>query len=164
VATRTHGVVERGPKVMVRATVGITATRQPALALVKPRGRRAVGVAVVACTMVGVAMMGAAALQTRLAQRQVQIDQLDREIRDTRAEYESLRRERAELRSPARLAEIAAANGMSFAADTKFTSISPEVLAIVAQSTGAIDADGLGDEAATLDDFRAVKAATEEGP
>ena len=146
---------------MVRATIGITTTARPALALVAPRGRRAVHLAVVLSCLAGLAMLGAAAFQTQLAQRQVDIDRLDRDIRDSREQYESLRRQRVELRSPARLAAIAAANGMKPARDTAFTSMSAEVLAIVAQSTGSIDVSGLGDGRTSLDDFREVKAVTE---
>jgi cell division protein FtsL len=144
---------------LVRATIGIQASDRH-LSLVAPRGRRAAHVAVVMSVALGVAMLGAAAFQTQLAQRQVQLDQLDTDIGNAREQYESLRRERSELRSPERLAGIAAANGMVPANRSEFLDITPDVLAIVAASTGDIDPSLLGDAGNTLDDFREVKATT----
>ncbi len=159
VATRRHGGLEAGAQQLVRATVGIRASDRH-LSLVAPRGRRAAHVAVVMSVLLGLAMLGAAAFQTRLAQSQVQLDQLDTDISGARELYETLRRERAELRSPERLAGIAAANGIQPTNDSDFIDITPEVRAIVAASTGDIDPAHLGDADNTLDDFRDVKAAT----
>ncbi len=161
VATRRHGGLDTGPQPMVRATVGIHASDRH-LALVAPRGRRAAHLAVTMSVLLGLAMLGAAAFQTRLAQSQVRLDQLDTGITGAREQYETLRRERAELRAPARLAAVALANGLQPVDDGEFLEITPEVRAIVAASTGDIDPAHLGDAGNTLDDFRAVKAATAE--
>ena len=110
--------------------------------------------------LLGLAMLGAAAFQTRLAQRQVQLDQLDTDISSARELYESLRRERAELRSPERLAQVAAANGMVPARGSEFLEITVDVRSLVAASTGDIDPAHLGVAGNTLDDFRDVKATT----
>jgi len=161
IATRRHGnAAATGPQPLVRATAGIRSDVRPHLVLVVPRGRRAAHVAVVMSVVVGLAMLGAAAFQTQLAQRQVELDRLAGDIRASREQYEVLRRERAELRSPGRLAEVASANGMVPSGDSAFLSIQPDVLAIVAASTGDIDQGVLGDGRSTLDDFRDVKATT----
>ena len=73
---------------------------------------------------------------------------------------ESLRRERAELRSPERLAQVAAANGMVPARGSEFLEITVDVRSLVAASTGDIDPAHLGVAGNTLDDFRDVKATT----
>jgi cell division protein FtsL len=125
----------------------------------RPRGRRFTGLAVVVSVVIGLAMMGAAAFQTQLAQRQVELDRLDQDIRQSKAHYESLRRQRAELRSLARLGEVAAANAMVPAGDSEVREIDADVLAVVAMATGDLDPAVLGDGRSTLDDFREVKAA-----
>jgi cell division protein FtsL len=141
---------------MVRATVGITASSRPSLALV-PKHRRTAWVAVAASIVVGTAMLASAAFQTRLAQSQLELDRLDREISASREAYESLRRERAELRSPGRLSEIAEATGMVTTDDVEYMTIDPATLAVVAQATGGIDMNGYGDTE-LLEQFREVKA------
>ncbi len=159
VATRRHGALNEGPQPLVRATAGLRTGRHLAV-VPRPRGRRFAGVAVVVSVVLGLAMMGAAAFQTQLAQRQVELDRLDREIRESKEQYESLRRQRAELRSPARLGEVAAANGMVPAGDSEVREIDADVLAVVAMATGDVDPAVLGNGRSTLDDFREVKAAT----
>ncbi len=159
VATRRHGALADGPTPLVRATIGIHASERH-LSLVQPRGRRVTHLAVVGSIVLGLAMLGAAAFQTQLAQRQVRLDQYDADIRDAREQYETLRRQRAELRSPEQLAAVAAANGMQPAHSSEVSEVSTEVQAIVAMSTGDIDPSLLGDAHSTLDDFRVVKAIT----
>ncbi len=162
VQTRRHGV-SVGPRQMVRATVGIEASPRPSLMLV-PRRRRAARLAVVLSVLVVSAMLGAAAFQTQLAQRQLELDQLDSDISSAREQYEVLRRQRSELRSPARLAEIAAQNGMEPADDTEFTTISPEVYAIVQEATGLLPQHTPTYAESLLEGYRQVKALSEETP
>jgi cell division protein FtsL len=145
---------------MVRATVGIRTPDRHLVVVPEPRGRRFAGFAVVASVVLGLAMLGAAAFQTQLAQRQVQLDQLDSDIEAGREQYESLRRQRSELRSPARLGEVAAANGMVPANDSAVMQISPDVMALAVAASGDLDPAVLGDGRSTLDDFREVKATT----
>ena len=159
VATRRHGALADGPQPLVRATAGIRASDRH-LSLVQPRGRRVTHLAVVASAVIGLAMLGAAAFQTQLADRQVELDRLDREIRSSREQYEVLRRQRAELRSPERLGQIAAANGMIPARTSTVVPIGADVVAAVVAATGDIDPGLLGDGRTTLDDFRDVKAVT----
>ncbi len=160
VSTRRHSVA--GPRAMVRATVGIQASR-PVLTVV-PRRRRAAGVVVVVSVTLGLLMMGAAAFQIQLAQRQLQIDQLDRQMGEARLRYESLRRERSELRAPERLADVAAANTLKASRSTAYTSVSPEVAALVQQSTGMLPQRETPYGEALLDEYRQVKSLTGSRP
>lgn len=156
VQTRRHATAA-GPRPLVKATAGIEAAPRPNLMLV-PRHRRAARIAVVACTVVVLAMLGAAAFQTLLAQRQLEIDKLTQGIDDARGDYEMLRRERAELRSPARLAQLAEEMGMVPATQSQFMTIAADVVATVQQSVGHVgDGDGDGDDD-PLAQFRVVKS------
>jgi hypothetical protein len=147
---------------MVRATVGIKASSRPSLTLV-PRRRRAARLAVVLSAIVVSAMLASAAFQTRLAQSQLELDRLDRELSASRESYDSLRRERAELRSPGRLSEVAAATGMVSTDQVSYMEIDPTTYAAVQQATGLLDGSGNGDEE-LLNQFRDVKAATDGTP
>jgi hypothetical protein len=156
VATRRHGVAE--PRGLVRATAGVKVA--PVLVVV-PRRRRAVGFAVVMSSMIGVAMLGAAAFQTQLAGRQLEIDRLDGEISAQREFYDVLRRERAELRSPDRLSQIASSTGMVAARDNRIDTIAIDIEVAVKQSTGLLDQARLDDGTTLLEQFRVVKAVTD---
>jgi cell division protein FtsL len=162
IRTRRHGEVDDSPRPLVRATIGIQATSRPALALV-PRRRRAAHLAVVVSAVVVLAMLAAAAFQTRLAKSQLELDRLDREISAQRDTYDSLRRERAELRSPSRLAEIAGQTGMVTTDEVNFISIDPATYAAVQQATGILDRSGSGDDE-LLEQFRDVKSVTDATP
>lgn len=160
---RAERIAATSPRPMVRATAGIEVDLARPLALV-PRRRRAARFAGVACALVVMVMLGVAAFQTQLARRQVQIDQLDQDISSAREQYDQSRRERAELRSPSRLASIAEEQGMVAATDTDFMVMSPDVLAEVQESTGVL-ADGVGIDADDpLEQFRSVKSVTDGKP
>lgn len=140
------------------ATVVISALR------VVPRRRRAARYAGLLCALVVCSMLAAAAFQTQLARRQVELDKLDQAIHGAREQYEVLRRERASLRSPSRLSEVAKEIGMVPATETGFMVMSPDVLSIVQQSVGTLgDADG-GLVPDPLAQFRDVKSVTDGTP
>jgi cell division protein FtsL len=124
---------------------------------VVPRRRRAVGIAVLVATFIATSMLGAAAFQVYLARAQLQLDQLDREIRDTTARYEQLRLERAELRSPGHLQAIAEQWQLQPDGSASFMVLSPEVLAVAKQSSALLD-PGYSSERELLEQFRTVKA------
>jgi cell division protein FtsL len=147
---------------LVRATVGIHASSRPSLTLV-PRRRRAARLAVLLSALVVSAMLASASFQTRLAQSQLELDRLDREISSSRESYDSLRRERAELRSPGRLSEVAEATGMVSTDEVSYMEIDPSTNVAIQQATGLLDGLGSGDEE-LLDQFRDVKAATDGTP
>jgi hypothetical protein len=99
---------------------------------------RATGAVVAAAVVAIVLMMLAAVLHTQLAERQFQIDQLNRSVRTEQARYAVLRSERAELRSPNRLALSARAIGMSPAQPTEFLGVEPMELARVIAAGGSL--------------------------
>lgn len=136
--------------------------QRPTLTVVHRRSRAARTVSVSAALIV-VLMLGATAVQSYVAQGQVELDRLDQQIRQTAEQYEVLRRERAELRSPGRLHDVAAELGMEPAASSEFMTIAPDVLVAVRQSTGALDPT-FGDESTLLAQFRSVKALGSETP
>jgi hypothetical protein len=96
-------------------------------------------VAVLITALLAALMLSSAALSANLAPRQVQIDQLDRQLRAERERYGELRRERAELRSPQRLMTAASALGMVPASQTSFLQIDADVIAAVQRSTGSVE-------------------------
>ena len=79
---------------------------------VVPGRRRMAWFAVGLTMLVGLVLTGALLLHTRLAERQLQIDSLERSVREERQQFDVLRAQRAELRSPARLADAASVLGM----------------------------------------------------
>lgn len=131
---REHGQV--APRVMTRRTARVTPEQARAELRVVPRQRRTARTVSLIAATVFVLMAGAAAFQTRLAQRQLQIDQLDRDVRAATDQYDLLRRERAELRSPGRLTVEAAALGMTPGNDSEFVALSPDTVAAVLASAG----------------------------
>jgi len=118
--------------------------------------------------LVGLVLTGALLLHTRLAERQLQIDALERSVREERQQFDVLRAQRAELRSPARLADAASALGMSPGLESQFISVDPMVLAITIARTGEVPAgeDDLAGDARLrpLDQFRIVKSLNAEAP
>ena len=118
----------------------------------------------VLCTLLVLVMLGAAAFQTQLARRQVELDRLDSDISAAREHYEELRRERAELRSPSNLSAVASEAGMVPATEAGFMVLSPEVLAEVQRSAGMIVGVGDVEQEDPLEQFREVKSITDGTP
>jgi predicted RNase H-like nuclease (RuvC/YqgF family) len=110
-------------------------------------------------------MLAAVVLHTRLTERQLQIDRLEQEVTEARERFDVLRRQRAELRAPTRLALASSEMGMIVAPNTEFVATNGRALAEIIAAAGTIDVvtDG-GDQADPLDQIRRVKAATEAGP
>lgn len=136
VRSRVHG---EKPRSLVKATATVTAVApRPRLVVVAPR-RRAARLIAAGCAVVFGLMIGAAAFQTQLARRQLTIDTYDRQIRAAHEQYDVLRRERAELRSPGRLATEASALGMVPATQTQFITLTPEVIGAVQRSGAPSD-------------------------
>lgn len=135
---------------------------------VVPGRRRMAWFAVCLTMLVGVVLTGALLLHTRLAERQLQIDALERSVREQRQQYDVLRSQRAELRSPTRLAVAAGALGMSPGLESEFISVDPMVLAVTIARTGELPTtdDDLGGDARLrpLDQFRIVKSLSAEAP
>ena len=138
VRARVHGGGAADARAMVKRTAPVAdLVPTPRLAVV-PRRRRAARLIAVGSAVVFSLMLGAAAFQTQIARRQLTLDTLDRDIRAGRDQYEVLRRERAELRSPGRLSQEATALGMEPATQTQFVTLDADEMAIV-QRTGAAE-------------------------
>lgn len=145
-----------------------TRTSQPQLAVVEGR-RRFAWFAVTLSVMIGAIMIGALTLHTRISERQLRIDNLERSVRQAQTDFDILRAERAELRSPTRLAERAAALGMLPGDESTFVPVDPMTYAVLIATTGEIPiAEEIGVGANTrlepLDQFRLVKSASSEAP
>jgi cell division protein FtsL len=138
----------------------------PKLAVVRRRRRWPALLAVVASVVVFLGLLGAAVFHTQLAERQLRLDRLDRAVAAERERFDELRYERAELRSPVRLAEAAGALGMRRGDVTEFLDVDPQLLARQIAAAGVIDdrAVRIAIDTDPLDQFRAVKAVTDEVP
>ena len=149
VRSRVHGGGAADARVMVKRTASVAhITPRPQLVVV-PRRRRTARLIAAGSTVLFGLMLGAAAFQTQLARRQLELDTMDRSIRAAHEQYDVLRRERAELRSPGRLATEATALGMVPASQTEFVTLDPDVVATV-QRSGTSGQDG--DDDTTVDD------------
>jgi hypothetical protein len=112
-------------------------------------------------------MMGAVLVHTRIAERQLEIDRLERSVRAAQESFDVLRSERAELRSPTRLADEATALGMRSGEESRFVPIDPMVLAVTIARTGMMPIDDAivpGRRLEPLDQFRLVKSVSSEAP
>jgi len=109
-------------------------------------------------------MLGTVVLHTRLAERQVEIDKLEQDVTDARNRFDVLRQQRAELRSPTRLAIEAERLRMIPAPRTEFLDVDPQTVAEVLASAGIVDeATGTVSTEDPLEQIRKVKAAAESG-
>jgi hypothetical protein len=142
---------------MVRSTAGVSVVPRLQLAVV-PRRRRTARLVGVAAFFASSLMLGAAAFQTQLARRQVELDRVDRQIRIVKADFNNLRAQRAELRSPARLAASGSVLGMGNATKTDTLTIDPEVVAEVQQSAGGVFDPGTSSDDPVFDEFKIVKS------
>lgn len=158
---------DRAARSARRQAVLERAGRTPYL-VVTPR-RRVAWFAITLGVLVAIAMFGAVLLHTRIAERQRQIDALERGVTEAYAQYDVLRASRAELRSPMRLATEAAALDMVPGSESRFVDVDPMTLAIVIASTGRVPAGeqiviGSTDRLDPLEQYRLVKQVAAEAP
>ena len=142
--------------------------RKRQLAVV-PGRRRAARFAIGLTVLISVVMMGAVYLHTRIAERQLEIDQFERSVRQAQEDFDVLRSERAELRSLPRLSAAALELGMYPAAEGEFLPVDPMVLAVTIARTGEMPfhneiIPGSNARLEPLDQFRLVKAVSAEAP
>jgi cell division protein FtsL len=131
---------------------------------VVPRRRLAINAALVLGLVVVVLMLGTVVLHTRLAERQVQIDELEQAVSDARARFDVLRQQRAELRSPTRLALEAERLRMIPAPRTEFLDVDPQTVAETLASAGIVDeVTGAITPEDPLEQMKTVKAAEGSG-
>ena len=126
-------------KALVRRPTPVGVDRRPGLVEV-PRRRRAARLVVLGVVALAVLMVGAVVVQTYVARLQLTVDGLDRGLRAAHEEYDVLRRERAELRAPGRLAEQATLLGMVPADQTQFVQFDATIIGAV-QRTGLTPSD-----------------------
>jgi hypothetical protein len=111
--------------------------------------------------VVVVLMLAAVVLHTRLAERQLEIDRLETSVTAARERFDVLRQQRAELRSPTRLAIESGQLGMVVAPQTEFLPVDAQTLAEIIAAAGSVDeATGAVVPEDPLDQIRRVKAAT----
>jgi hypothetical protein len=136
---------------------------KPSLVVVERKRRWPAVVAGIAWSTLFVGLLGAAVFHTQLAERQLRIDRLERAVDQQRELFDELRYERAELRSPVRLAEAAGAMGMERGDTGEFVRVTPEALARQIAAAGSVDG-GTSQvivDTDPLQQFREVKAVTE---
>ncbi len=127
---------------------------------VVPRRRLAANFAALALVLLGVLMLSAVVLHTRLAERQRQIDQLEQQVEVQHELFDILRQQRAVLRSPTRLASESARLGMFAPPDSNFVAVDPWALAQIIAATGTAGSlDGLLVDGDALDQVMRVRAA-----
>lgn len=136
---------------------------------VVPARRRVAWFAVTLTVLVSAVMMAAIGLHTRIAERQLEIDELERGVRNAQEEFDVLRSQRAELRSPTRISAEALELGMVVGAESEFVPVDPMTLAITIARTGQVPVDdqilvGTDQRLEPLDQFRLVKAVSAEAP
>lgn len=153
------------PKRATRAT----ATGAGRQLTVVPARRRVAWFAVTLAVLVSAVMMAAVGLHTRIAERQLEIDELERGVRTAQEEFDVLRSQRAELRSPTRISAGALALGMVVAAESEFVAVDPMTLAITIARTGEVPVGdqivvGSDQQLEPLDQFRLVKEVSAEAP
>jgi len=112
----------------------------------RPFASAAAGVLVV----VFLAMLGLTTFQTRMAQQQVRIDQLQAEVDSAKERQELLLRRRAELRAPQRLAAESERLGMVQAEAIDFVTVDPAIYAQVLAASGRLTS--MGDSGDSGDD------------
>lgn len=159
VRARVHGAASARSqgRVLVRDPELARNAPKPELRVV-PRHRRRAGIALAGLLVMFGLMLGAAAFQMQVARRQVQLDRIDRQLRTAKSQYDLLRRQRAELRSPGVLVAYADQLKMEPATKTRFISLRPAEIATMQQMavpSDGTDATGLDAELAT---YTAVKA------
>lgn len=141
-------------------------SRRPALRVVRRRRRWPVVFGAIALVVVIAGMLGAAVFHTQLAQRQLEIDRLERGVDAERERFDELRRDRAALRSPQRIADEADRLGMVRGETSEFIQIEVADLARQLAAAGVVDDGGhtIIDTDDPLQQFRDVKAVSAGQP
>lgn len=122
------------------------------------------GFVVVGALLLFAMLIGAVAFQTQIARNQLALDKTERAVSAARDRYDVLRRQRAELRSPNRLAVEATRLGMSPAQSGEFMTVTPDVVASVLASASGLGAAVGQQGTSSFDQFGEVKAVTGRVP
>jgi hypothetical protein len=148
------------------ATRQTKAKAKAALTVVPRRRRWPAMLVALTWSLIFLGLLGAAVFHTQLAERQLRLDRLDRQVTAERERFDGLRYERAELRSPVRLAAAGSELGMRRGRATTFVSVTPEAVARQLAAAGPIGDNAVRIVIRTdpLDQFRAVKSVTGATP
>jgi hypothetical protein len=139
---------------------------KPSLSVVPRRRRWPAVIAVIVWSLTFLGLLGAAVFHTQLAERQLRLDRLDRQVAEERERFDELRYQRAELRSPVRLAAAATELGMRRGRASTFVAVTSDAVARQLAAAGPIDDDAVRIVIHTdpLEQFRAVKSVTGDTP
>lgn len=146
-----------------------TETTTPTMTLVAGR-RRYTWFAVLATMLLMSLMVGAVLIHTTVAERQLQIDELEYGVRENAATFDELRAQRAELRSPQRLANEAGALGMAPGVESSYVDVDPalnaRMIALSGINPDMAETDGLGlaIEMDPIEQYELVKSVGAELP
>ena len=137
----------------------------PKLRVVTRRRRWPAIIGGLAFAVVIVGMLGAAVFHTQLAERQFEIDRLERGVAAEKARFDELRNERAQLRSPQRIADAASVLGMRPGETGRFVDVDPMDLARQIAAAGVIvDVERVIVSDDPMQQFRDVKAVSAGQP
>ena len=143
-----------------------TLGERPDLAVVQNRRRWPAVLAGFLWALVFAGLLGAAVFHTQLAERQLQIDRLERSVAAQRELFDELRYERAQLRSPVRLAAAAGEIGMRRGSNGEFVEVSAQQLARQLAVAGVVNEGAVQIIVSSepLEQFRDVKSVTDGQP
>jgi hypothetical protein len=109
-------------------------------------------------------MIGLAAFQAQLARNQIQVDSVERDLKDAELAFERNRAELARLESPQRIITEATKLGMQHPKGrTRFLTPSAAVVTEVLISAGGGPSDAVAGDSQTRPDWSAYKNATGDG-
>ena len=140
-----------------------TEEQRPRFELVRKADRRLVWIVTGSIVLVA-ALFGVVGLRAHMADTQMRIDSMNRDIARAREHFDSLRAERARLQSPEFLIPEARRIGLVPGAGATIVGIPASIAADVAANVGSIDADVVAPVEAPLDAFGRLKVAVVGAP
>lgn len=147
-----------------RRVQGSSKVRVVPHAAVSTRSRRLVLAGLLVSFVAIAMMMLVVVFQTRIAETQLNIDEIESQIVAERDRYDALRLERSSLREPSRLVSEATVMGMVPGNGTDFISVDPLTVAQVLVSTGGVDPELLSVSHDPLVNYGAVKSTIGDRP
>lgn len=142
---------------------GATTGERPSLRLVEPVRNRGHRVVVVVTLVIG-CMFAVAVLQSNMAQQQIRIDRLSRDIVRARNNFDRLRAERARFQSPEYLSGRAVELGLVPGLQTAMVAIPVDIAVEVASGIGKVDTDVTSSRQSPLDQFGRMKRTVQDAP
>lgn len=133
------------------------------LRLVEPVRRRSHGAMAAAALVIG-CMFAVAVLQSDMAEQQVRIDRLSRDIIRARNNFDRLRAERARYQSPEYLSGRARELGLVPGLQTAMVAIPTDIAVEVASGIGKVDSDVVAANQSPLDQFGRMKRTVQGAP